>query len=151
MLLCVTALNIYWLALRSCPVLPGCVWKQIDFFSVLAFRPQAHWNSIFSDTKNAGFREQSQVEFLFKNASVSFSCGREKTKVSFQTMMSYVIQRMPCKGFYPTISPSINPTIVLAFPCGRARMICIHYVWMCFFFGKNSSVFEISGYQCTGF
>ena len=43
-------------------------------------------------------------------------------------MMSYVIQRMPCEGFYPTI--------VLTFPCGRARMICIHYVWMRFFFKR---------------
>ena len=51
MLLCVTTLNIYWLALRSCPHLPGCLWKRIDFFSVLAFRAEAHWNSIFVHQK----------------------------------------------------------------------------------------------------
>ena len=144
MLLCVTTLDIYWLALRSCPHLSGCFWKRIDFFSVLSFRPQAHWNSIFGHEKRR-FSKTVQVEFLLKNAGVSFSCGRNKTEGSFKTMTSYVIQRMPCEGFYPTI--------VLAFPCGRARMICIHYVWMRVFFlenGQNSSVFEISGYQWTG-
>ena len=100
-----------------------------------------HTETAFLCTKKAGFRKQSQVEFLLKNAGLSFSCGTKKTEVSLKTMMSYVIQRMPCEGFYPTI--------VLAFPCGRARMICIHYVWMRFFFlnGQNNFVFEISDYQ----
>ena len=37
-------------------------------------------------------------------------------------MMSYIIQRMPCKGF-SCIS------IVLAFQCGQAKTIRISYVW----------------------
>ena len=113
MLLCVTTLNIYWIALSSRPHIPGCFWKRRFFL------PYSRFSTLklhFLAPKNAGFRKVSHVEFKKikqKNAGSLFSCGLTKTEVSFNTMMWYVIQRMPCKGFYPTI--------VLAFSCGRAR------------------------------
>ena len=144
MLLSVTALSIYRLALRSCPHLPECFRKRIDFFSVLAFRPQAHWNSIFGHQKRRFSKTVPSGIFVKKTPAYHFRVDGRKRRFLLKQWChtSYVIQRMPCEGFYPTI--------VLAFPCGRARMICIHYVWMRFyFFLKKGRIAPFSKYPAT--
>ena len=106
---------IYWLALRSCPHLPGCFWKRRVFlpfsrFSTLKQHFVAPETQVFVNGPEWNFQKIKQ-----KNAYLLFSCGLTKTEVSLNTMMSYVTQRMPFLGL------GFYPTIVLAFSCGRTR------------------------------
>ena len=93
--------------------------------------------------KKIGFRKWSPEWVFFENAGLSFS----------NTMMSYIIQRMPCEG-------CCRISVFLAFWCGREKAIQVkpRAIWSnkllvdSYFFenkGKNSPCWKIWGYVCT--
>ena len=89
----------------------GIFLKTKSFFpSVLAFRPQV--NGVFGHQTRRFSKTVPRVDFFFKNATSSFSCGRKRRFSN--TMMSYIIAHMPCKRGYRIF-------IVLAFSCWQAK------------------------------
>lgn len=66
-----------------------------------------------------------------------------RRKRSFlNNMMSYIVQRMPCKGFYCI-------SIVLAFQCGRAKTIRISYVWTRMFLENREKISAFKNFRIS--
>ena len=78
---------------------------------IFAFGP--HVNGV-SGTKNAGSLKWSSQWAVLKTRVYPFRVDRRKRRFS-NTMMSYIIQRMPCMVCF-------RFSIVLAFPFGRAKI-----------------------------
>ena len=82
-------------------------WNRRFLSSVLALRP--HVNGVFRQQKLWFSKTVLGVEF-FENAGWSFLCERTKMTIS------YIIQPMPCKGWY-----RIFIVLVFSWACERAR------------------------------
>ena len=62
------------------------------------------------------FENGPQREVFLKTTADSFHADGRKRKLSNLTMMSYIIERMPCKGYQ-------HISVVLAFSCGQTETI----------------------------
>ena len=76
-----------------------------DFFSVLAFRPQA--NAVY-EHKKRGFTKMVPRADVF--AGLLFSCNRTKTEVfEYDDLIHHTVHyRIPCKGCYSTVNARIS-------------------------------------------
>ena len=102
--------------------------------------------------KKIGFRKWSPEWGFLKRPAYRFRVKGQKRRFS-NTMMSYIMQRMPCEGCY-------RISIFLAFWCGREKAIQVkpRAIWSnkllvdSYFFEnkrKNSPCWKIWGYVCT--
>ena len=67
------------------------------------------------------FENGPQRGVFLKTTADRFHADGRKRKLSNLTMMSYIIERMPCKGYHYI-------SIVLAFSCEQTEAIRIRYV-----------------------
>ena len=116
--------------------------RRRTLFSVLTFRP--HVNGVLGYQRHIFRKSVCRVEF-FKNAGLSLFFVDGRKRRFWNTMTSYIIQRMSCKRHY-------RISIVLAFSCSRAKTIRIRYVWSRILFLTRNKKFpftKISGYVWT--
>ena len=91
-----------------------------DFFSVLAFRPQA--NAVYEHKKRGFTKIVPRVNFFSKLQAYRFRVSGQKRRFS-NTMMSYIIQPIT---IYPVRDAIVYP-LFESF-CGRNKAILIRYV-----------------------
>ena len=111
--------NYYFPARRPRPHVSGYFWKLRFFFSVLASCP--HVNGVFGHQKRRFSKTVPSVEFFGKRRLIVFT-RTDRNGSCLITMMSYIIERMPCKGYH-------HISVVLAFSCGQTETIRIRYMW----------------------
>ena len=94
------------------------IFENWDFFlrfSLVSARQRRFWAP-----ETQIFQNGPQRGIFFKTTADRFRADGRKRKLSNLTMMSYIIERMPCKGYH---------NVVLAFSCGQTEAIRIWYVW----------------------
>ena len=114
-----------WMSKKAIKASSTRIWillKTDIFFSVLAFRPLLIKGVFRTPSspppppeKKRAFRKWSPEWVFLKTPAYRFGVKGQKRRFS-NAMMSYIIQRMPCEGFYPI-------SIFLAFWCGREKAI----------------------------
>ena len=75
------------------------------------YRERSHGSGTREEKRSP---ENARVEFLKTPAY--------RARVDGRSMMSYIIQCIPCKRCY-------RISVALGFPCGRAKIIRVRYVW----------------------
>ena len=125
--------------------------KTDIFFSILAFRPLLIKGVFRTPSSPPPLRQKKielsenghQSEFFWKRRQYRFRVKGQKRRFS-NAMMSYIIQRMPCEGFYPI-------SIFLAFWCGREKAIQVSQATcgLVFYWKLGEKIFCVEKYGDT--
>ena len=113
---------------RPCSYVSG-YFQNRDLFSPFSLLSTSKWRFPGKKTRKLSKAVPRREFVQLKTPAYRSSVGGRKRKF-FNTMMSYITQRKPCKECYLIF-------IVLVFTSGRAKTIRIRYVWVRTFFRKR--------------